>query len=214
MSELEWQCLNWYYYTWLSGDHIVEQFVHNIDTLDWVFQSHPVRAIGNGGRQVRVDSDYGHIYDHFSVEYEYPNGAKVLAMSRQMKGTAHRNANRIVGTKGVADINPGDSRVVAHDGEILLHHRERGNDPYVQTHADLIASIRDGKPLNETQSVAESTLTAILGREVAYTGQNLTWDEVLKADMDLGPNNLDREAMPAFEVAKPGVTDLERSFPA
>src|SRR5690606_1712633 len=84
MTELEWQCLNWYYYTWLSGDHIVEQFVHNLDTLDWVFQAHPVRAIANGGRQVRTDPAFGHIYDHFSVEFEYPNGAKVQAMCRQM----------------------------------------------------------------------------------------------------------------------------------
>lgn len=214
MTELEWQCLNWYYYTWLSGDHIVEQFVHNIDAIDWAFQTHPVRAIGSGGRQVRVDPEYGHIYDHFSVEYHYPNGARVLAMSRQMAGTASRVANRIVGTRGFADINPANSLVSSHEGEVLLRHNTAGNNPYVQTHVDLIASIRDGKPLNETRSVAESTLTAILGREAAYTGQDLAWEDVFNAEMKLGPETFDRGEMPAFEVAKPGKTELERSFPA
>lgn len=214
MTELEWQCLNWYYYTWLSGDHIVEQFVHNIDTFDWIFQGRPERAIGSGGRQVRTDPEFGHIYDHFSIEYEYPNGARVLAMCRQMGDVTSRVANRIVGTGGVADINPGNSAVVTHDGEVLLRHNEGGNNPYVQTHVDLIASIREGKPLNETQSVAESTLTAILGREAAYTGQSLTWDEVYEADMTLGPDDFSRESMPDFDVPKPGVTRLDRSFSA
>ncbi len=213
MTDLEWQCFNWYYYTWLSGDHIVEQFVHNIDTLDWIFQSHPERAIGNGGRQVRVDPKYGYIYDHFSIEYEYPNGAKVLAMSRQMGRTAGRNANRVIGTRGTADINPGNSLVALHNGEVLLRHDQRGNNPYVQTHVDLIASIREGKPINETREVAESTLTAILGREAAYTGQNLTWNEVYNADMNLVPDEFGFETMPSFEVPTPGSTGLERSFP-
>lgn len=212
MTDLEWQCLNWYYFTWLSGDHLVEQFIHNIDTFDWLFQTHPTRAIGNGGRQVRVDPEYGHIFDHFSVEYEYPNGARVQAMCRQMHGTANRNSNRIIGTRGVADINPADSLVKAHDGKILLRRGERGNNPYVQTHVDLVASIREGKAINETRSVAESTLTAILGREAAYTGQNLTWDEVFAADMKLGPEDLSIESIPPFEVAKPGITQLNRSF--
>lgn len=214
MSELEWQCLNWYYYTWLSGDHIVEQFVHNLDTLNWVFQGHPVRAIANGGRQVRTDPAYGHIFDHFSVEYEYANGARVQAMCRQMHGTARRNSNRIIGTKGYAEINPANSVVASHDGEVLLRHTERGNNPYVQEHADLIVSIRENKPLNEARSVAESTLTGIMGREAAYTGQHLSWEDVLNADMDLQPKDFTRTTMPSFEVPEPGVTKLARTFPA
>lgn len=213
MSDFEWQCLNWYYFTWLSGDHIVEQFVHNIDTFDWLFQSPPTSAIAVGGRQVRVDPQYGHIFDHFSVEFEYPGGAKVQATCRQMQGTEHRVANRIVGTRGVADINPRDSRVTSHDGQVLLRHDQPGNNPYVQTHVDLIASIREGKPLNETQTVAESTLTAILGREAAYTGQRLQWDDVYHAEMNLVPEGYSFEGAQTFEVAKPGITKLERSFP-
>lgn len=214
MTELEAQCLNWYYQTWLSGDHIVEQFVHNLDTLNWVFQGHPVRAIANGGRQVRTGEEFGHIYDHFSVEYEYANGARVQAMSRQMRGTANRNSNRIIGSKGVAEINPANSLITSHAGDVLLRINERGNNPYVQEHVDLIASIRENQGVNEARDVAESTLTGILGREAAYTGQLLTWDEVLNADMDLFPKDLSLTSMPEIEVAKPGVTKLERSFPA
>lgn len=211
MTDLEAQILNWYYYTWLSGDHIVEQFVHNIDTINWAFQAHPVRATGNGGRQVRTGEEYGHIYDHFSIEYEYPNGARVTAMSRQMGGAASRVSNRIVGTGGVARVDPRDSSITTHGGETLFRHRGAGNNPYVQEHVDLIASIRNKQPLDETREVAESTLTAILGREAAYTGKELTWDEVLNADLDLFPDDLKSGAAPSFAVAKPGVTPLERS---
>jgi myo-inositol 2-dehydrogenase / D-chiro-inositol 1-dehydrogenase len=131
-----------------------------------------------------------------------------------MHGTARRVSNRIVGTRGAAEINPGNSLVTTHDGEILLRRGEPGNNPYVQTHIDLVASIREGKPLNETRAVAESTLTGILGREAAYTGQSLTWDEVYQAEMSLVPDEFSSGTMPAFEVAKPGVTSLARSFPA
>lgn len=214
MTELEWQCLNWYYYTWLSGDHIVEQFVHNLDTFDWIFQGHPVRAIATGGRQVRTGPEFGHIYDHFSVEYEYGNGARVQATCRQMRGTANRNSNRVIGTRGVAEINPGNSKIVSHDGKILFEMNERGNNPYVQTHIDLVKSIQEKKPLNEALSVAESTLTGILGREAAYTGKELTWDEVLNADMDLFPKDFSITTVPEFPVASPGETQLNRTFPA
>jgi len=212
MSDMEWQCRNWYYFTWASGDHFVEQFIHNIDTLDWVFGEHPERAIGTGGRQVRVEPQFGHIYDHFSVEYQYPNGVRVMAACRQMQGATRRVINRIVGTRGVADINPSQSLVALHSGEVLLRHMTPGNNPYVQTHVDLISSIRAGKPLNESRSVAESTLTAILGREAAYTGQELAWDDVYGADMNLVPNHFEFGPMPPMEVPRPGFTKIERSF--
>ncbi len=214
MSDLEWQCRNWYYFTWASGDHLVEQFIHNIDALDWAFQARPERAIATGGRLVRTDPSYGHIYDHFNVEYVYPNGARVSATCRQMKGVASRVANRFVGAEGVADINPGNSHVASHDGKTILRHTSAGNNPYVQTHRDMVASIRNKQPINDTESVTESTLTAILGREAAYTGLELTREEVLNADMKLGPDAFEFGAMPAFEVAKPGTTVLARKFSA
>lgn len=212
MSDMEWQCRNWYYFTWLSGDHIVEQFVHNLDVINWVFQSHPESALAMGGRITRVDPSYGHIYDHFSVEYEYPGGVRVEAKCRQMEGCSKRVTNRIIGTKGIADLNPGDSVIRSHSGEVLYEHPERGNNGYEQEHADLIASIREGKPVNEARQIAESTLTGILGRESAYTGQALTWQELLDAKQDLVPKDLAFGNMATPPVPEPGKTKLERMF--
>ncbi|NLC56572.1 MAG: Gfo/Idh/MocA family oxidoreductase, partial [Armatimonadetes bacterium] len=172
-SDMEWQIRNWLYFTWLSGDHIVEQHVHNLDVINWVLQAHPVKCLGMGGRQSRTDPAFGHIYDHFTVEYEYPNGARVMSMCRQIDGCANRVDEFVIGTKGTAHPS-GSIR-----GETAWSFRERGNDPYVQELTDLIVSIRDGQPLNEGQQVAESTLTAIMGRMSAYTGQEVTWDQAL-----------------------------------
>lgn len=210
MSDMEWQCRNWYYFTWLSGDHIVEQFIHNIDTINWAFQAHPVNAIATGGRQVRVQPDYGHIYDHFSVEYEYPGGIRVHAMCRQMEDTERRITNRVIGTNGVAEIDPRYSRITSHEGEVLFESPESEIDPYVQTHVDLIASIRNAAPLNEARPAAESTLTAILGREAAYTGRALTWYDIYNADLDLVPENFAFGSLPVQPVPAPGYTKLNR----
>ncbi len=211
MSDMEWQCRNWYYFTWLSGDHIIEQFVHNLDVINWVFQGHPESSIAMGGRIKRVDPSYGHIYDHFSVEYVYGGGARVEAKCRQMQDVTARVTNRIVGTKGVADLHPGNSVIHSHAGAVLFEHPERGNNAYVQEHTDLIESIRNGQPINEARQIAESTLTAILGRESAYTGQELTWDALLAADLDLVPKTFNFGAMPFPAVPVPGVTKLNRS---
>jgi predicted dehydrogenase len=211
MSDMEWQCLNWYYFTWLSGDHIVEQFVHNLDLMHWVFQGPPQKALGMGGRIVRVDPSYGHIYDHFSVEYEYDGGVRLEAKCRQMEGCTSRVTNRIVGTRGVADLHPGNSVLRAHDGKVLFEHPERGNNAYVQEHTDLIESIRAGTPINEARQIAESTMIGILGRESAYTGQELTWDEVMAADLDLVPQSFAFGPLPFPEVARPGYTPLSRT---
>ncbi len=212
MTEMEWQCLNWYYYNWLSGDHIVEQFVHNLDVINWVFQAHPLSAYAMGGRQRRVEPEFGHIYDHFSVEYVYPNGVRVEAKCRQMANCASRVENRIVGTLGVADVNPDRSALRAHDGREIFRMNERGNNAYVQEHTDLIQAIRDNKPVNETEQVAFSTLTGILGRESAYTGQILTWEDVLASSQNLMPEDLSFDApAPVVEVAMPGITKLDRN---
>ncbi len=211
MSDMEWQCRNWYYFTWLSGDHIVEQFVHNLDVINWVMQGHPESALAMGGRISRVSPSYGHIYDHFSVEYEYANGVKVEAKCRQIADCTTRNTNRIIGTKGVADLHTGRTQIRSHDGEILYDHPERGNNGYVQEHADLIASIRNESPINEAQQIAESTLTAVMGRESAYTGQAIAWDELLSANNDLVPRNFAFGDMPVPTVAEPGRTILDRA---
>ena len=211
MSDMEWQCRNWYYFTWLSGDHIVEQFVHNLDVINWVFQSHPDSALSMGGRISRVDPSYGHIYDHFSVEYVYPNGARVEAKCRQTQEVTTRVTNRIVGTAGVADLHPGSSVLRRHDGTVLFEAPEPGLNAYVQEHTDLMESIRSGTPINESTQIAHSTQTAILGRESAYTGQMIEWDELANAQLDLVPRKLSFGPMPFPDVAVPGRTRLDRA---
>ncbi|MGH6914521.1 MAG: Gfo/Idh/MocA family protein, partial [Geminicoccales bacterium] len=207
-SDVEWQIRNWLYFTWLSGDHIVEQHIHNLDVANWALRAHPVKAVGVGGRQARTDPAYGHIYDHFAIEFEYPGGVRVHSMCRQIDGTATRTAERLVGTRGTSDAH----RVI--EGAAPWS-RDRGTpvpNPYVQEHADLIASIRSGKPLNEGRQVAESTLTAIMGREAAYTGQEIIWDELLAAQQDLVPRDLQFGSMAVGPVAIPGQTMVARSW--
>ena len=211
MSDMEWQCRNWYYFTWLSGDHIVEQFVHNLDVINWVFQAHPESCIAMGGRIERVDPSYGHIYDHFSVEYVYPGGVRVEAKCRQFVEGTRRVTNRIVGTKGTAELHPRRSRLVGHDGTTLYEMLEPGLNAYVQEHTDLINAIRTNTPINEAQQIADSTLTAVLGRESAYTGQELTWEALMSSGLDLVPRDLAFGSMPFPSVAVPGRTQLARA---
>ncbi|MGI9176144.1 MAG: Gfo/Idh/MocA family protein [Rhodothermales bacterium] len=208
MSDAEWQIRNWLYFTWLSGDHIVEQHVHNIDVANWALQAHPVQANGVGGRQVRVDPSYGHIFDHFGVEIEYPSGARILSMCRQQDGTARYVGEYFIGTKGTSD---GSTYIRGENA--WRHEAEEGEavNPYVQEHTDLIASIREGSPLNEGQRIAESVLTAIMAREAAYTGQVVTWEDILNADLDLVPKEFAFGPMPMPPVPEPGVTTLNRS---
>jgi predicted dehydrogenase len=186
-SDVEWQLRNWIYFDYLSGDHIVEQHIHTIDATDWVMGGHPVKAVATGGRQVRVEEVFGNIYDHFTVDYEYGKGRHVMSMARQIANVANHTGATFIGTKGEVDLYNAVIRDL--DGKVLWKHPEKPNigKAYVQEHADLIASIRAGKPINESQRVAESTLTAILGREAAYTGQEIKFDELLASDLDLAP---------------------------
>jgi myo-inositol 2-dehydrogenase / D-chiro-inositol 1-dehydrogenase len=202
-SDLEWQMRNWLYFTWLSGDHIVEQHVHNIDVVNWATGSHPVSALGMGGRQSRTDPAYGHIYDHFSVDYEYENGVHLLSMCRQIEGCDKLIAEAVTGTKGRVELDDGAKRWRI-SGSSPWKFEGAGNLPYRQEHTDLIASIRGGQPLNELKTVAESTLTAIMGRTSAYTGKKVTWDEALGAEESLVPTRLAFGPMPVPPVAKPG----------
>ena len=201
-TDMEWQLKNWLYFTWLSGDHIVEQHVHNIDVANWVLGGPPVKAIGMGGREVRKDAAYGHIFDHFAIEFEYANGVLVQSMCRQIDGTASRVSERIVGTKGTS--NPSGSI----KGATNWRFEGKQTDPYVQEHIDLIKSIRDGKPLNEGKRIAESTLTAIMGRLSAYTGQEITFEQALNLDLDILPAKFEFGSLPVPPVAIPGRTQL------
>jgi predicted dehydrogenase len=207
-SDTEWQIRNWLYFTWLSGDHIVEQHVHNIDVANWVIGAHPIRAIAAGGRQWRTDPKFGHIYDHFAVDFEYPSGARVMSMCRQIDGTRGRTGEYFIGTKGRADA----AGEIAGSAAWKFQSEQRPVTAYVQEHTDLVASIRSGRPYNELKQVAESTLTAIMGREAAYTGQELTWDAVLNADQTLTPPVVEFGPLAVPPVAMPGRTRLARKW--
>lgn len=205
-SDMEWQLRNWLFTCWAGGDHIVEQHVHNLDVINWAFQAHPVKCTGMGGRAARVEPQYGDIFDHFAVEYEYPNGARILSMCRQTAGAAENVSERVVGTKGFTYTDSADGYI---KGENPWENAEASPNPYVQEHADLIASIRAGKPLNEGRQVAESCLTAIMGRMSAYTGRALSWDWAMNASkLDLTPPHMEFGDLPPLEVAVPGKTPL------
>jgi len=197
------QIYNWYNYTWLCGDHIVEQHVHNLDVLNWAFGTHPESALGMGFR-TRTDPKFGHIYDFFAIDYKYPNDVHALSMCRQITGCAGDIGEYLVGTKG---------QCVPHahtiNGKNVAPKVKRGFSPYVQEHTDLIASIRAGKPLNELKQVAESTLTAIMGRMSAYTGKEVSWEQALNSKEDLMPKDLTLDmSKPVAPVAIPGKTPL------
>jgi len=205
MTDMEWQLRNWLYFTWLSGDHIVEQHIHNLDVCNWAFGGPPARCFGLGGRQARTDAKYGHIYDHFAIEYEYPGGQYLLSMCRQQDGCGESNRveELIVGTKGRAITSSGRAAI---RGERDWRFEGDNPNPYVREHADLIASMTSGPRLNEATRVAESTLTAIMGRMSAYTGQPVTWEQAMNSQLNLSPDAYEFGSMPVPEVAVPGVT--------
>ncbi len=164
-ADVEWQIRNWLFIRWLSGDHICEQHVHNIDVINWAFNAFPEQVHGLGGRQDRTGPQYGDIFDHFGVEFFYPGDVRTISTCRQIAGTTNRVSERVVGTKGVSDC----CGVIK--GENPWRYEGPNPNPYVVEHADLIKSIRSGNPLNEGQRIAESTLCAIMGRESAYSRQ-------------------------------------------
>jgi len=206
-SDMEWQCRNWLYFTWLSGDHIVEQHIHNLDIMNWAIGSHPIQCMGMGGREVRTGHEYGNIFDHFAVEYEYPNGVRVMSMCRQAKGCSNQVSERVIGTKGHTYTDqPGNCYI---EGQNAYKYDGPEQNPLVQEHVDLIESIRAGKPLNEGVRVAESTLTAIMGRMSAYTGRALKWDWAMNASkLDLSPEKYKFCDMKVRPVSVPGKTPL------
>jgi predicted dehydrogenase len=205
-SDMEWQCRNWLYFAWLSGDHICEQHIHNIDVINWAKDGPPVRATGMGGRQVRTAEKYGNIFDHFSIEYEYEDGMTMQSMCRQIDACAGRVEEVLVGTKARAVSRPGYA-VTKGNGDWRFAGENR--NPYKREHVDLIASILgEGRYLNEAKRVAESTLTAIMGRMSAYTGKSITWEQALNSQLDLSPDAYSFSDFPVRPVPVPGKTPL------
>jgi predicted dehydrogenase len=166
-SDIEWQIRNWLFIKWLSGDHICEQHVHNIDVINWAFDELPEQVRGQGGRQYRTEPQYGNIFDHFGIEFFYPGDIRTISMCRQIDGTAGNVSERVVGTKGSAYMDSSGNCKI--EGENAWAYNGPTPNPYVVEHTDLIKSIRSGNPLNEGKRIAESTLCAIMGRESAYS---------------------------------------------
>lgn len=207
MSDMEKQLINWYYYTWICGDHIVEQHIHNLDVMNWVIGAHPDSAVGMGGRQVRTDPRFGHIYDHFATELTYPGGIKVLSFARHQDATTGNVSEFIQGTKGTSNAN---SRIYVK-GQPEWKAPGGGRDAYIQEHIDLVDSIKAGKPLNEGVQIAESTLTAIMCREACYTGKAIQWNQLLSSGQQLFQAKPEWGPLPTPEVAKPGRTMVKRA---
>lgn len=184
-NDLQRQIANWYHYIWLCGDHICEQHVHNIDVCNWIVNAHPVKAWGMGARQQLLGKS-GEIWDNFAVEFEYANGVRMHSYCGQIKRDFSSVSEAVVGTKGTA--NPGGN-IKPTQGE-GWRFRDKAIDPYVQEHVDLINAIVNDTPLNETAQVTDSTLTAIMGREAAYSGAPVEWDDVLNSKFAYGPAEL------------------------
>jgi predicted dehydrogenase len=205
-GDVEWQIRNWLYFTWLSGDHITEQHVHNIDVINWAFDDViPESVHGLGGRQYRTGERHGNIFDHFGVEFFYPGDVRTISMCRQIDGADSNVSERIVGTKGVSN---GCGTI---EGENKWRYKGPNPSGYVQEHADLIKSIRAGEPLNEGERIALSTLCAIMGRESAYSRQQFKTSWFMnKCTLDLLPPDdmklSDAKEVPPFAV--PGQYNL------
>jgi predicted dehydrogenase len=186
VSDVAYHLDNWYHFLWICGDHIVEQHVHNLDVINWVVGTHPVSAKGFGGRAYRKPgepTEVGHIYDHFTVEFEYPGGVHLTSTCTHIPGIKSDISETVFGEKGT-------SRVNAYQVNKKKVFSGNETNAYVQEHIDLLTSIKAGKPLNELQQVTESTLTAILGRMAAYSGQPLKWEDALNSKEDTMPKDL------------------------
>jgi len=195
-SDMEFQHRNWYSFVWVCGDQIVEQHLHNIDTCNWFMGAHPVEAVASGGAAWRPrEEEYGNIYDHVAADFVYANGVHMSSRCRQYQGQniAQNVSELIVGTKGVID-------------STALRGVRIAVDPYVQEHSDMMASILGKGPyINEAMAVAESTMTCIMGREAAYSGQKITWDMMMASQQNLLPKSFDyKDSLPVAPLPVPG----------
>ena len=205
MSEMEYQMRNWYPFTWLSGDHNVEQHIHSLDKAAWLMRDEPpLRAWGLGGRQVRTEQPkFGNIYDHHAVCYEYANGTRLYSYCRQHAGCWSDVSDTYIGTKGRAKVLPS----YEIDGPEKWKFKGEGGNMYVLEHEALFQAIRSGKPINNGVYMARSTMLAILGRMVDYTGQMLTWEQAINSKEDLSP------ARYAFDADPPILPDKDGKYP-
>jgi len=213
LTEMEYQMRNWYYFNWLCGDHIVEQHIHNIDVGNWVKQAHPIRAQGQGGRQVRTGLDHGEIYDHHFVEFEYADGSRIMSQCRHIPDCMNLVSEAFHGTSGSA---PSPGEIYNSAGETILKHDSSDDpNPYQQEHDELFAAINAGEyKYADAENGAIATMSAILGRMATYSGKVVTWEEAINSELDLMPETYAWDANPPvlpnpegrYEIPTPGVS--------
>ncbi|HBJ33744.1 MAG TPA: oxidoreductase [Planctomycetaceae bacterium] len=215
-TELEYQINNWYYFNWLSGDHITEQHIHNLDIINWVMNGFPVEAQGQGGRQVRSGASAGEIYDHHMIEYTYSGGTRMLSQCRQIAGCWSKVGEHVQATGGSCDIS--SAKIFDRRGRLIWESaaKEVAGNGWQQEQIDFFAAIRAGQTPNETEYAAHSTLTAIMGRMASYSGKVITWNQALSSNLSLADvetlHTLDSPApvrplaSGAYEIATPGKT--------
>jgi predicted dehydrogenase len=206
MSDVEWQIRNWYNFVWLCGDSLVEQAIHSVDKVAWAMHDEPpVSCVGVGGRAVPAEG--GNIYDHFEINYIYPNGARAFVANRQMVGTYNENSDYILGSDGVCTIGRGPMPRI--EGKTNWTFAGQQYNMYQREHDVLFAAIRKNQPINNGKRMATSTLLGIMGRMAAYTGQQVTWDQAMNSQEKLMPENLEWNGkLDAPPRAVPGVTKL------
>lgn len=206
-TEMYHQVRNWYYYTWLSGDFNVEQFVHELDKMAWLMDGYPVTCLSTGGRETRTDPSYGNIYDHFATTYEFANGVRYYATTRQQRGCANQFACHVFGTAGSSETMRFE--IKDRSGETTWRRREKRADMHQLEHNAMYAALRAGEIPNNGEYMANSTLMGIMARMSAYTGKEVTWEQALNSQLDLSPSGYTWDAAPPpADIAVPGVTPL------
>lgn len=217
-SELEYQLRNWFYFNWLSGDLPIEQHIHNIDVANWIIGEYPIKAQGMGGREVRTGKEYGDIYDHNFVALTYPSGAVINSQCRHQPGTFSLVGEEFQGCNGSVSFTwRGGSAIRDTKGNITYEH-DPSNDlsPYQVEHNELFEAIRNGRPINNAEYGAKSTLSGIMVRMASYSGKVITWDEAFNSTQILIPEILDWDDTPPtlpnkegyYPIPIPGVTDV------
>ncbi len=213
-TEMEYQMRNWYYFNWLCGDHITEQHIHNIDVINWFKGSYPVKAQGMGGREVRKGKEFGEIFDHHYVEFQYADGSILNSQCRHIKGTMSKVDEQIIGTKGF--VFCGDANIKDRTGKVLYQYdKTKENNPYQTEHDELFEAIakREYK-FADAENGANSTMTSILGRMATYSGQVIEWDKAVNSGLSLAPSSFTWDTKPLslpdadgfYAVAVPGIT--------
>jgi len=213
-TEMEYQMRNWYYFVWLCGDHINEQHIHNLDVINWAKNAYPVSAQGMGGREVRVGKDYGEIFDHHYVEFQYADGTILNSQCRHQKGTMSKVDELLIGTKGKVFCDA--ANITDNKGKVIYQFdKAKENQPYQNEHDELFAAIAKGDyKFWDAERGAKSTMTSILGRMATYSGQVIEWDKAINSGINIMPQTFAFDAMPPvqpdangmYAAAIPGVT--------